>query len=146
MKNRREAREWALKILYARELSENPLDMVIQQLLSPEATGKYRDFTLELVQRTSEKQAWIDEIIREHVEKWELARIAVLDRIILRQALCEIFFFHDIPPKVAINEAIEIAKKYSTEKSDKFINGVLDAVLHRKVLQDGASNPDHEPG
>jgi len=85
----------------------------------------------DLVQRTIEKQDWIDGLIKQHTEKWELSRIAVLDRIILRLAICEISFFDDIPPKVTINEAIEIARKYSTEKSDKFVNGVLDAVMHR---------------
>lgn len=131
MNNRREAREWALKSLYAHELSGNPLDLVLEQVLPEDSSGKYKDFTLLLVRRTIESRNQIDELIREHVEKWELDRIAVLDKLILRQAICEILFFDDIPPKVTINEAIEIAKKYSTEKSDKFINGVLDAVLHR---------------
>jgi transcription antitermination protein NusB len=144
MNNRREAREWALKSLYAQELSGNSLEMVLSQILPEDSSGKYRDFTLDLVRRTTEQRDRIDELIREHVEKWEMDRIAVLDRLILRQSICEILFFPDIPPKVTINEAIEIAKKYSTEKSDKFINGVLDAVLHRQVTRDLPDVPtDH---
>ncbi len=136
MNNRREAREWVLKVLYAFELSGNPLDMVLKQVLPEDSAGKYQQFTVELSKSTVDHQIKIDILIREHVEKWELDRIAVLDRLILRQAICEILFFPDIPPKVTINEAIEIAKKYSTEKSDKFINGVLDAVIHRQVVGD----------
>ncbi|HEX7343820.1 MAG TPA: transcription antitermination factor NusB [bacterium] len=134
MRTRREAREWALKILYAHDLSGNPIDLVIQQLLPKGEEEANAQFTLELVRKTLEKGAAIDEAIQRHAEKWDLSRIAVLDRLILRLAICEILYFDDIPPKVSINEAIEIAKKYSTEKSDKFVNGILDAVLHRQVL------------
>jgi len=134
MKTRREAREWAMKALYAYELSGNPLEVVIQQLLPKEADETNVQFALDLLKKTAEKQEAIDEAIQRHAEKWDLARIAVLDRLILRLAICEILYFDDIPPKVTINEAIEIAKKYSTEKSDKFVNGILDAVLHRQVL------------
>jgi N utilization substance protein B len=135
MNNRRDAREWALKVLYAFELSGNPVETSLQQVLPEDSAGKYKQFTVELVRGTVDHHNDIDDLIREHVEKWELDRIAVLDRLILRLSICEILYFPDIPPKVSINEAIEIAKKYSTEKSDKFINGVLDAVLHRHVLK-----------
>ncbi len=137
MKTRREAREWALKALYAHELSGNPLELVIQQLLPPDADDASVQFALDLVKKTLGKLGAIDETIQRHAEKWDLARIAVLDRLILRLSICEILYFNDIPPKVTINEAIEIAKKYSTEKSDKFVNGILDAVLHRQVLGEG---------
>ena len=60
---------------------------------------------------------------------WEFNRLAVVDRVILRICICELLYFEDIPPKVSINEAIEIASRYSTEQSDKFVNGVLDSVL-----------------
>jgi N utilization substance protein B len=133
LKSRRKAREWVLKALYAYEMSRNSLDLVIQQRMPENISAYNLDFALELLRLTVEKSDWIDEIIKRHVEKWELARIATLDRIILRQSICEIFFFKDIPPKVTINEAIEIARKYSTAKSDKFVNGVLDAVLHHEV-------------
>jgi N utilization substance protein B len=68
-------------------------------------------------------------MIREKVNNWEMERIALIDRILLRIAIAELLYFPDIPPKVSINEAIEIAKEYSTAKSGKFINGVLDAIL-----------------
>ena len=144
MKTRREAREWALKALYAYDLSGNPLDLVIQQLLPQNADEANTQFALDLVKKTLEKLEAIDEVIRRHAEKWDLSRIAVLDRLILRQSICELLYFNDIPPKVTINEAIEIAKKYSTEKSDKFVNGMLDAVLHRQVLgEQKAQTPEN---
>ena len=69
-----------------------------------------------------------DKMIIKRLKNWELRRIAVIDKVILRLALAEILYFEDIPPEVSINEAIELAKKYSTEKSSKFINGILDAI------------------
>lgn len=133
MKTRRAAREWAMKVLYARKFSGDSLEWIIEQLQPRVAHGSHLKFALELVHRTDQLEDRLDDIIRNHAEKWELERIASLDRIILRMAICEILIFDDIPPKVTINEAIEIAKKYSTGKSDKFINGILDAVLRQDI-------------
>ena len=69
-------------------------------------------------------------MIKKKALNWDFDRIAVIDRIILRMAMCEFIYFDDIPPKVSIDEAIEISKKFSTEKSGKFINGILDSVLN----------------
>ena len=132
MKTRRAAREWAMKVLYAREISGDSLDSVIEHLQPGNAASAYSKFADELVECTERMQEQLDQIIRKYVEKWELERIAVIDHILLRMAICEILSFEDIPPKVTINEAIEIAKKYSTAKSDKFVNGVLDAVMHHE--------------
>ncbi len=121
-----------MKVLYAHEISGDSLEWVMMRLHHDAAHSNLADFARTLVERTDELATKLDDIIANHVEKWELDRIARLDHIILRLAICEIRYFDDIPPKVAINEAIEIAKKYSTGKSDKFINGVLDAVLRQK--------------
>ena len=80
-------------------------------------------------------------VIEKRLKNWELQRIAVIDKVILRLALAEILYFSDIPPEVSINEAIELAKKYSTEKSSKFINGILDAIYRRHKAH---SNPDRK--
>jgi N utilization substance protein B len=137
MKTRRSAREWALKVLYARELSGEDIADIIENLQtdSDQEEDDQALFAEELVYKTDEQSEFFDRIIKDHVEKWELDRIAVLDRIILRIAICELYLFPDIPPKVTLNEAIVIARKYSTEKSDKFVNGVLDAVL-RDIRRD----------
>jgi N utilization substance protein B len=89
----------------------------------------------EFVKRHAElyqdHKAEIDDDIIKHLKNWDFNRLAVIDRVIMRMAIIELLYFKDIPPEVSINEAIELAKKYSTEKSDKFINGLLDAVFRK---------------
>jgi len=86
-------------------------------------------FAKQLILKVIECTKELDSLIRQRVEHWEFNRLAIIDRIILRMSICELLYFDDIPPKVTINEAIEIARDYSTEKSDKFVNGVLDSIL-----------------
>ncbi len=127
---RRSVREKVMQTLYALEISREPVEQVVTQTLQgfeDDATG--RDFAHRLITETVRHSADIDEAIKERVDNWDFKRIAVLDRVILRMAICELTHFNDIPPKVSVNEAIELAKKYSTEKSGKFVNGVLDALL-----------------
>jgi N utilization substance protein B len=117
--------------LYAYELSGDPFEHVVQHVL----TGLQRNknahaFAKSLVRETIERTEEIDDVIRKKVANWDFNRIAVIDRLILRMAICELLFFKDIPPKVSMNEAIELAKLFSTERSGQFINGVLDAVLN----------------
>ena len=127
---RRIVREKVLQTLYAFELSHEPLDFVISQLLSELKEDRETfAFAELLVRKTVEFQDDIDAMIRKRVANWEFNRIAVMDRLILRMCICELLHFEDIPPKVSINEAIEIARRYSTDKSDKFVNGVLDSVF-----------------
>ncbi len=74
----------------------------------------------------------------EKSKNWDFERIAIIDRLIIRMAICEFLFFDDIPPKVSISEAIEIAKKFSTDDSSAFVNGILDAILH--MISKGSSS------
>ena len=76
--------------------------------------------------------------IKKNLQNWEFARIALLDKLILRMAITEMLFMHDIPPKVTISEAIEIAKEYSTSESSSFVNGILDAVFKKSGLKQSA--------
>jgi len=127
---RRVVRERVLQVLYAHDLSKDPVDGIIPVIMAdllqqPEAHA----FARELVRQVVEHQDEIDNIIKKKVANWEFSRIAVVDRILLKVGICEFLYFPDIPPKVTINEAIEIAKLYSTEKSGQFVNGVLDSVL-----------------
>jgi len=127
---RRRGREWVLRALYAAELSENPILYVIHDMFK--RRGKedtLYDFCVKLVKNTYKHRDEFDAVIRKKARNWDFDRIAVIDKIILRIAMCEFMYFEDIPPKVSIDEAIEISKKYSTEKSGKFINGILDSVL-----------------
>jgi N utilization substance protein B len=136
MKSRRSAREWALRILYAHELSGTPVQEVFADLLEGAKEDSNLLFCRELTERTAAEEAQINELIVKSVQKWDLNRIAVLDHIILRLAIAEFLFFDDIPFKVTINEAIELAKRYSTAQSGRFVNGILDAVsgkLHKNI-------------
>ncbi len=87
-----------------------------------------RLFAVPLIQGTIEKRPEIDEMIQKFTENWAMDRIAAVDRNILRLAIYEMLFRDDIPPIVSINEAVDIAKKFSTEESGRFVNGILDRV------------------
>lgn len=127
---RRVIRERVLQTLYAYELSKEPLPDVIDYVLGDLSSQKEAlEFARCFLERVVEHQDEIDKIIRNKVTNWEFSRIAVIDKLVLRMGICELMFFEDIPPKVTINEAIEIAKRYSTENSGMFVNGVLDSIL-----------------
>ncbi len=118
-----------MQALYAYELTGDPIDRIIDEhvMLGPQPEA--RAFAEKLIRTILQHQDTIDTTIKQKVTNWEFNRIAVIDRILLRMGVCEFLYFEDIPPKVSINEAIEIAKRYSTEKSGQFINGVLDSIL-----------------
>ena len=127
---RREAREAALRALYALELSGNPLGQVIAETIGePEGQDPIIRFAVEIIEKTYRSRAELDTYIRKRSMNWDFDRIAIIDKIVLRMAICEFLHFWDVPPKVSIDEAIELAKQYSTEKSGSFINGILDAIL-----------------
>ena len=126
---RRIVREKVLQILYAYELNREQLQNLTDDVLKDIDDKADKDFAENLVNRVLINQKDLDSKIKERVDNWELGRIALIDRILLRIGLCELFYFPEIPPKVSINEVIEIAKEYSTAGSGKFINGILDAVL-----------------
>ncbi|XWN38127.1 MAG: transcription antitermination factor NusB [Balneola sp.] len=131
MINRRHVRETVLQALYALKQSGDTVqyisDSVIKDALGTEKEA--RRFAEKLFFRTLENESELDEVIIKHIKNWEIQRLALIDRLILKMALCEFLYFEEIPTKVTINEAIEIAKKFSTGKSGRFVNGILDASL-----------------
>ncbi|HET6569852.1 MAG TPA: transcription antitermination factor NusB [Rhodothermales bacterium] len=130
MSNRRVARERVMQALYAHELAGGDVRHFIETNLKPELEDPENlAFAESLFLRTLDFGDEADAVVRQHLQHWDLGRVALIDRILLRMAICEFVGFEDIPPKVTINEVIEIAKKYSTPKSGQFINGILDAVL-----------------
>ncbi len=135
MSSRRKAREMALCALYAHELSKNSIDYIINDLWTDEDCGDIKEFCSQLVKITLQHTIEFDKMIKRKALNWDFERIAIIDRIVLRIAMCEFLYFCDIPPKVSMDEAIEIAKIYSTEKSGKFINGILDSVLSEWTKQ-----------
>lgn len=128
---RRIVREKAMQALYAFEVSHEPIEMIIENIVSELKQHRESfDFARTLILKVVETSGELDAIIKGKVKNWEFNRLAVIDKIVLRIGICELLYFEDIPPKVSINEAIEIARTYSTEKSDKFVNGVLDSVFN----------------
>ena len=129
MGKRREGREAAIQYLYFRDLNAAPGQAETEAFweLRP-ATPSVRDFARPLIEGVILHQTAIDERIRAAAENYQLHRISAVDRNILRLALYEMFHRDDIPPVVSINEAIELAKKFGTEESGRFVNGILDRV------------------
>ncbi len=141
MKKRTRARELALQYLYQLDLLGDGLDLSPEQFVrSEEPEPTTRAFTLELLHGTREHGPEIDVIIREVAQNWDLERMAVIDRNVLRLATFELLWCPDIPPKVSINEAIELGKRYSTQNSGGFINGILDRIKDRQPGARAASD------
>jgi N utilization substance protein B len=126
---RRIVREKVLQILYAYELNNESLQPLSLEILADVTDAADKTFAKELTRKVLDNVEDLDKKIILRVTNWEMNRIALIDKILLRMGICELLHFPDIPPKVSINESIEIAKDYSTAGSAKFINGILDAVL-----------------
>ncbi|UCE06498.1 MAG: transcription antitermination factor NusB [bacterium] len=130
MSTRRKGRELALHAMYAIEMSQNPIEQVKEDIIGRENNSiAIQSFAEQLLISTVKHIDELDEMIKRKAINWDFTRIAILDKLILRMAICEFLYFDDIPPKVTIDEAIEISKIYSTAKSGQFINGILDSVL-----------------
>ena len=135
--NRRLLREKVLQVLYAYEMNQEGLTNLTNGILADIDSELDKAFCRELINTVVANRKKLDNYIVDRGANWEMDRIALIDKILLRIGLAEILFFPDIPPKVSINEVIEIAKEYSTSNSGKFINGILDAVLN-ELKTDGS--------
>jgi N utilization substance protein B len=126
---RRQGREAVLQALYAYEIAEEDRNKVLQDALGRKSFDEnMRNFITNLFDVTIDNKEWCEEQIKSRLNNWEFDRVALLDRLLLCVAISEICFVDDVPPKVSISEAIEIAIQYSTEESSSFVNGVLDNV------------------
>ena len=130
MRKRTKARECALQILYAADIrKESPGDYAgIFWEDHPTIKDEVRSFSDSLIDGVSKNKDLIDSVITKYATNWQIQRMAAIDRNVLRLATFELLLTEDIPPKVAINEAIEMAKKYGDKDSGKFVNGVLDKI------------------
>jgi N utilization substance protein B len=139
---RSEERETVLKLLYACTYNEDPWQEQLARLTQQSKSLHVTEFVHEFISLYDLHLEELDSEITRKLENWDLKRIAVLDKIVLRMALVEFLFFPEIPPEVSMNEAIELAKKYSTEDSGKFINGLLDSMYRdlkkqKRILKKG---------
>ena len=128
---RRQVRERVLQALYAFEASEDSVEHILATLVRPAFEGDrtYLRFAERLFLKSADARAEADVLIDKHVENWDLTRLARTDRYVLWMAIAELLYFPDIPPKVTLNEAVEVARAFGTDNSPSFVNGVLDAVL-----------------
>ena len=136
---RRAARQCVLEALFAYEFSKNDALSIVNQIINKNSQVKAnQDFIHFLFECVLKNIKWSEDIIKSHLENWEIDRVAQIDRILLKMGICEIHFIDDIPPKVTISEMVEISKIYSTDESPIFINGILDAVYknYKKQIKD----------
>lgn len=126
---RRDIRIKVMQVLYAHQIGGEPVQKVKEDLLAGIKGEDNIEFANTLIDLVIKNEESIDKYILEKVVNWELERMALIDHIVMRMAIAELLFFPDIPPKVSINEAIDISKEYCTRNSGRFVNGILDAVL-----------------
>src|SRR5690349_15652529 len=131
MGSRRKARECALQMLFAADVAEMPAAEVVRsywaELGETDLDATAREFATRLASRTLSNLELLDERIRSRAEHWRISRMAVVDRNILRLAVYE-FLYEPTPRTVAINEALEVARRFATYEATQFINGILDAI------------------
>ncbi|MBC7797640.1 MAG: transcription antitermination factor NusB [Pyrinomonadaceae bacterium] len=142
MGSRRKARECALQMLFSIDVSDIPAEVMVRlfwsELNDTDFDEPTLDFASRLVIGTSENKDALDERIQLRAEHWRITRMAVVDRNILRLAVYE-FLFEQTPQTVTINEALEIARRFSTFEATQFINGILDAIKN-DLEKEGISN------
>ena len=137
MTRRHKARRWALQILYAwevrgrdRDLRGEAEDFFDRRTIGPDTRG----YAERLVDAIADRFDEIEALLAGGAERWDPARMAIVDRNVLRIALAEFLAFDDVPSKVSIDEAVELAGRYGGADSPRFVNGVLDAIAHRLNL------------
>lgn len=126
--SRRLAREKALQMLFQMDVGHNSLEIAKKTLEETEMSPQDKSFTLSLVEGTRDCLGELDNYINKHAAEWDVERMANVDKNLIRMALYEIKYLSDIPTSVSINEAIELAKTFSSDESAKFVNGILDNV------------------
>ncbi|MFC1514646.1 transcription antitermination factor NusB [Candidatus Omnitrophota bacterium] len=132
---RTQARQSALQILYQTEVARIPHQEAVQDYFASNAFGPpHQDFTAQLVSGVSSRLEALDEVITRYAKNWQISRMAVVDKNILRMGVYELLHVEDIPPKVTINEAVELAKKFGDLDSPKFINGILDSIFRKEKI------------
>ena len=136
MRKRSLSREFALQVLYQIDITRDDFQVSLanfwQDAEHEAAEEEVKDFTGQLVKGVADHLKAIDEKISQHAANWQLERMAVIDRNILRMGCYELIFREDIPPKVSINEAVELAKKYPGPEAGKFVNAILDKIKPEK--------------
>lgn len=134
--NRRKSRELAMKLLFESSINKKQVDEIIDDYKEQNEDHKSMDFDYikNLLSGIQEKESFLNEKIEGSLTNWKLSRISKINMAILKIAVFEIYFVEEIPDKVSVNEAIELAKVYSDEKSPAFINGAIGNIITTKML------------
>lgn len=136
MRKRTKAREYVLQMLYQADITQDNWQEVLENFCAgsdrQDLSGELKDFSAQLLGGVVDHLQEIDKKISKYAANWQLERMAFVDRNIMRLGCFELLFRADIPPKVAINEAVELAKKYSGLESGKFVNAILDQIKIEK--------------
>ena len=133
--HRREAREFLLSALYQQEFVERP----ISEMFSEIDPGDQRDYIEQVFIGITTRRDEIDDLIGQHTVGWRFERLALIDRNILRLGVFELLYLSSIPPEVAINESVELCKKYGTERAQVFVNGILDRIWKETKDEDSTT-------
>ena len=143
MGKRREGREAAVQFLFCSDINPELTPAEIDSFFDSirPASAKVREFAKTLASGVCEHRQEIDSVIEKHTDNYRLERVSAVDRSILRLAVYEIVYREDIPSPVSINEAIEVAKRFGTEESGRFVNGILDH-LNREIAGRRRDSPD----
>jgi len=133
---RRKSRELAMQALFCMDMLKNESEELLERLsemlkLAPDI----QRFYMTLIKGVIDNKSRIDQLIERFSSNWKISRMGCVDRNILRIAAYEILYCHDIPPKVSINEAVDIGKLYGTEESGSFINGILDGIYQQQISE-----------
>ena len=127
MGGRRESRQWAVQFLFQRDFNRDELNTALEDFWSSiKSDAKSRAFSEELIRGVESHMDEIDAKLQHYADHWEVKRMGGVDRNVMRVAFYEMLFRPDIPPVVSINEAVDIAKEFSSVESGKFVNGILD--------------------
>jgi N utilization substance protein B len=131
---RRKSREFALQVLYQLDITKQEATKTLTQFQENYLpNGRRDDFVERLVLGVQEHRKEIDQLIKKYSEHWRLDRMTLIDRNILRMATFELLYCEEIPPKVTLNEAIDLGKRFGSEDSGSFINGILDRIQNEAV-------------
>ena len=134
--DKRQARVLALKMIYSKEINSDQHKSSIAKDISKVngmSSKEITEYAKQIFDLTFEKQDEMDKYIVEKSSNWDISRIGLIDKLIIRMSLVEMLYVNEVPPKVSIVEGVEIAKEYSTNDSGAFVNGILDSVYNEKM-------------
>ena len=141
MRRRTKAREYALQLLYQIDVAHGELQVTIHEFWAYHSVAQdVKEFATQLVEGTLAHVEQIDQLITTYASNWDIGRMAVVDRNVLRLGAYELLHLQDVPPKVCLNEAVELAKRFGNEESSKFVNGILDTI-HKQHARPSAASP-----